>query len=121
MKIVDEIQQLVRERSQKINYEVILHYISYIHIEIIDPSITFLKYRKMITYAIYQKISFFQKNFSFFLCCQLGKDLILIWVGGSFTPCALGPVEILLLVETFNSNYSWIKLYMYKNILSSPE
>ena len=31
MKIVGEIQQLVRKRSQKINYDVILHYISFIH------------------------------------------------------------------------------------------
>ena len=28
MKIVGEIQQLVRKRSQKINYDVILHYVS---------------------------------------------------------------------------------------------
>ena len=28
LKIVDEIQKLVRKRSKKINYEVILHYIS---------------------------------------------------------------------------------------------
>ena len=48
--------------------------------DIIDPPRMFLKCRKMIIYPIRQKTSFFHWNVGF-LCCQLVKDLTLIWVG----------------------------------------
>ena len=77
-----------------------------LNMDIIDPPRMFLKYRKMISYAIHQKISFFHWNFGF-LSCQLVKHLTLIWVGGNFTLCALRLAEIFWLAETLFKNYSW--------------
>ena len=67
--------------------------------DIIDPPRMFLKYRKMIAYAI--KFNF-STRMLVFLRFQLVKDLILIWVGGNFTLSALRPVEIFWLVEALH-------------------
>ena len=64
--------------------------------DIIDPPRMFLKYRKMIAYAI--KFNF-STRILVFLRFQLVKDFTLIWVGGNFALSALRLVEIFWLVE----------------------
>ena len=67
--------------------------------DIANPPRMFLKYKKMIAYAI--KFNF-STRMLVFLRFQLVKDLILIWVGGNFTLSALRPVEIFWLVEALH-------------------
>ena len=67
--------------------------------DITDPPRMFLKYRKMIAYAI--KFNF-STRILVFLRFQLVKDLTLIWVGGNFTLSALRLVEIFWLVEALH-------------------